>query len=383
MIATSDSARGARVPQPRPAALRGQAAATDQGGLVTGGTIQRGAGAPGRAIVPTLLPAEVAVVVATAARAPSVHNTQPWRFRTSGDVIELHADPDRILKQIDPAGRELMISCGAALFGLRLGLRQLGCVPAVELWPDPEQPWLVARAWPDGHAALNAAEVELVAAVPHRHTHRGPFTPGEVSPRLLAALATDATAEGSELSFVEQPELVSGLARVVELAAAEQLASADITAETRDWSRSAASLARDGVPARAARGVGESGEQRFRQRDFGVTGSGRSVQQPGAGDEPGEPPVVTAVLATAADTADDWLKAGQALNRLLLRAATRWVFASLQSQPLESARHREQVSELLGLTGQPQMLLQFGRANTAPATPRRPQAEFRTNENHA
>ena len=114
------------------------------------------------------------------------------------------------------------------------------------------------------------------------------------------------------------------------------------------------------MPARAARGVGESGARRFRQRDFGVTGSGHKAQQAGAGDEPGEPPAVTAVLVTAVDTADDWLQAGQALNRLLLRAATRWVFASLQSQPLESARQREQVRELLGLTGQPQMLLQFG-----------------------
>ena len=105
-------------------------------------------------------------MVATAARAPSVHNTQPWRFRIAGDIIELHADPDRILMQIDPAGRELMISCGAALFGLRLGLRQLGCVPTVELWPDPEQPWLVARAWPDGHAAVNSVEAELFGAVP-------------------------------------------------------------------------------------------------------------------------------------------------------------------------------------------------------------------------
>ena len=401
MIATSDSGRGARVPLPRPVAARqpqpearpDQAVVTDQGGLLAGRTIRRVAGAPisqrpassrrPKRSPSILAPAEMATVVSTAARAPSVHNTQPWRFRTVGDLIELHADPDRILTQIDPAGRELMISCGAALFGLRLGLRQVGCVPAVELWPDPKQPWLVARAWPDGHAAVNAVEAELIAAVPHRHTHRGPFTPGEVSPRLLAALAADATAEASELRLVEQPELIGGLARLVELAAAEQLTSAEITAETRGWSRPAGSLARDGVHARAARGAGEPGAQRFQQRDFGATGSRYGGEPAGARDEPGEPPAVTAVLATAADTADDWLQAGQALNRLLLRAATRWVFASLQSQPLESARHREQVRELLGLTGQPQMLLQFGRANTAPATPRRPQAEFRTNENHA
>jgi hypothetical protein len=322
----------------------------------------------------TLTSANVASVVATAARAPSVHNTQPWKFRITDDVIELHADPDRILTQIDPAGRELMISCGAALFGLRLGLRNFGCLPAVELWPDPAQPLLVARAWPDGHVAMNAIEAEMLAAVPHRHTHRGTFSPGEVSPRLLAALAADAVAEGSELLFVEQPGLVSDLAVLVDLAAAAQDASPAIRAETRRWLRPAGSQARDGVPARAAPGDGWQVAPRFRQRDFGAAE---------AGDSAGEPPAVTAVLATAADTADDWLRAGQALNRLLLRAATRWVFASLQSQPLESPCYRQQVGDLLSLRGQAQMLLQFGRANTAAATPRRRQAEFRSGENQA
>jgi hypothetical protein len=341
-----------------------------------------------------------------------VHNTQPWEFRVGGDEIELHADPGRILAQIDPVGRELIISCGAALFGLRLGFRHLGYLPAVELWPDPAQPWLIARAWPDGHVAANSAEAELLAAVPHRHTHRGLFTPGEVSTRLLAALAADAAAEGSELRFVEQPELVSELVALVDLAAAEQEASLEIRAETRDWARPAGSQARDGVPARAARGAKESAAPaglRFRTRDFGVvlggaaeagggSGAGTGAQAAaragagaataaagaaGAEDEAAEPPMVAAVLVTPEDTRDDWLRAGQALNRLLLRAATRWVFASLQSQPIESPLYRDQVRDVLELPGQPQMLLQFGRANTAPATPRRPQAEYRTNENQA
>jgi hypothetical protein len=358
----------------------------ERGGLLAVRKIGRAANAPAAVPLPVLAPAEMAVVVATAARAPSVHNTQPWRFRIAGHVIELHADPDRMLTQIDPAGREMMISCGAALFGLRLGLRQFGCVPAVQLWPDPAQPWLVARAWPDRHVAMNAVEAELLAAVPHRHTHRGPFTPGEVSPRLLAALAADAAAEGSELRFLEQPAQISDLARLVDQAAAEQQASPEVVAETRGWSRSAGSQARDGVPARAARGAGEPVAQRFRQRDFGQADQAYQADRADLadlGDKAGEPPAVTAVLVTAADSADDWLRAGQALNRLLLRAATRWVFASLQSQPLESVRYRGQVRDLLRLAGQPQMLLQFGRANSASATPRRPQAEFRTNENHA
>jgi nitroreductase len=68
-----------------------------------------------------LAPDDVAAVIAMAARAPSPHNTQPWQFRVRGDVIELLADCSRQLRRLDPEGRELTISCGAALLGLRLG----------------------------------------------------------------------------------------------------------------------------------------------------------------------------------------------------------------------------------------------------------------------
>jgi hypothetical protein len=375
---------------------------TDQGGLILGRTVAAASAGeqslvagrdeerPGT-VLAQLTPAAIATAVEIAARAPSVHNTQPWRFRVAGDIIELHADPDRLLRQIDPVGRELVISCGAALFGLRLGLRQLGHVPAVQLWPDSAQPWLLARVWPGEHAAVNTVEAELLAAVPHRHTHRGPFTPGEISPRLLAALAVDAAAEGAELRFVESAGLISQLATLVDQAAADQDASAAISAETRRWLRPAGTDARDGVPEKATALQSDTTPQRFRQREFGASGGpagrtgGSGPGSGGAATEPTaatEPPAATAVLVTAGDTADDWLRAGQALNRLLLRAATRWVFASLQSQPLESPRYRAQVRDVLDLKGQPQMLLQLGRANSALATPRRRQVEFRTNEKH-
>jgi nitroreductase len=83
-------------------------------------------------------------LIATAARAPSVHNTQPWRFRASPCAIELHADQGRRLRA-DRAGREMMISCGAALFGLRLAVRELGYLPVVDLLPDQARPGVLAR----------------------------------------------------------------------------------------------------------------------------------------------------------------------------------------------------------------------------------------------
>ena len=322
-----------------------------------------------------LSPGDVAAVIAAAARAPSLHNTQPWQFCVNGDVIELLADSSRQLPRLDPEGRELTISCGAALFGLRLGLRRLGYVPAVELLPELTRPELLARVRPEGRAALTAEEAELIAALPHRHTHRGPFAPGEVPARLLSALQLDAAAEKSELVTVDDPAQAAALAKLVTVAAAEQRASAEIAAELSRWVRPAGSVARDGVPAAARTFAAE--------RTFGVRLPRRDFGQPGTEADGGGPPAAIAVLATPGDTAADWLMAGQALQRLLLHAATRWVFASLQSQPLESPARRGEVRELLGLAGQPQMLLELGRANTALATPRRRHSELRANEDQA
>ena len=165
---------------------------------------------PGAAQI-ALTPDEVASVISLATRAPSLHNTQPWKFRPRPDCIELLADPDRKLTAVDPAGRELLISCGAAVFGLRLGLRRVGCLPGVALQPDPAEPLLVARVWPAGHAPRTPAEADLIAAVPHRHTHRGPFTPGEVPARLLDALVTDAAAEGCDLVLITDPQAIGRL----------------------------------------------------------------------------------------------------------------------------------------------------------------------------
>jgi hypothetical protein len=333
---------------------------------------------------------DIAGLVAMAGRAPSVHNTQPWWFRACGNVMELHADEDRLLRRIDPARREMIISCGAALFGLRLGLRKLGYLPIVEVLPDPDRPALIARVSPGDLAQLSRHESELLAALPHRHTHRGPFTPGEVPHRLVAGMRMDALAEGAELVLIEQPRQFADLVELVLAAANEQAADPEIAAELLDWVHASGSQARDGIRAQARlerleEHAADGGERhrpaeaeprfaRLPQRDFG---------QPGTEISGGYPPSVTAAVVTASDTPADWVHAGQALHRMLLHAATRWVFASLQSQPLESPVWRAELRARLRLPGEPQLLLQLGRANTAPATPRRPAADILTRDDPA
>jgi nitroreductase len=109
-------------------------------------------------------------LVEVAARAPSVHNTQPWRFTVTGQAIELYADASRQLME-DLTGREMIISCGAALFGLRLAVRSLGYEPEVDLFPEPGQRLLLARVRAGRPAPMKPDERAMLQAVPRRLTN--------------------------------------------------------------------------------------------------------------------------------------------------------------------------------------------------------------------
>ena len=307
---------------------------------------------------------QVGYLVSTAARAPSVHNTQPWRFRANLYDIELFADPGRKLSS-DPLGREMLLSCGAALFGLRLAIRSLGYRPVVTLLPDPGRLRLLARVALATGAPMTAREREMLNAVPHRHTHRGAFSPGPLPPGLLVGLQHDAIAEGAMLALVQSSIEYERLANLLSAAGPKQDRDATARADIMRWSHAPTSAARDGVPARAfpSRLVSEPG--RLRQRDFDL---GRGI---GVDAAPGSRPAATAVLLTLGDRRADWLRAGQALQRLLLHAASRWVFASLYTQPVESEQIRRLVKERLALPGFPQVLLQLGPADSTAPTARR------------
>src|SRR6188472_3350295 len=136
------------------AALRGGSVIRNPGQVRTMNERTAGKAVPIRA-------EQVDYLIATAARAPSVHNTQPWRFKVSRYTIELYADPRRKLR-VDPLGREMLISRGAAVFGLRLAVRSLGYLPQVELLPDPDRLRLLARMRLGPAQPITAREQEML-----------------------------------------------------------------------------------------------------------------------------------------------------------------------------------------------------------------------------
>src|SRR5215470_15887468 len=175
-------------------------------------------------------------LLAAAARAPSILNTQPWLFRVTTCAIVLYPAPRRRLRS-DVTRWEMLISCGAALFGLRLAIRALGYQPVVGLLPVPEQPNMLARVTLGGRVPATDAERRLMDALPHRHTRRGAFAPAPLPTGLLIGLQHDAVVEHAWLALVDQPIEYSRLSAIVARAAGHLNANECARADIHRWVR--------------------------------------------------------------------------------------------------------------------------------------------------
>ncbi|MFI8536563.1 Acg family FMN-binding oxidoreductase [Streptomyces aquilus] len=305
-----------------------------------------------------------------ATRAPSLHNTQPWFFVDEGrdHGFEVHADGGRRLPLTDPAGRELVISCGAALFNVRVAVRNLGFRPVVTPLPVPAQPAFLAHVAWGAHAVATTRAKEMERALSRRHTHRGLFAPTPVSWSLMEELRDQARAEGALLHTVDNPEKLRMLAQWVRAAESVHRADPGHASEVsgwsgharRDWwervSPDACRLPPDGSLLAGRDYTGLVGQCEGRARRW-TARTGTVV-----------------VLSTPHDTRLDWLRAGQALQRVLLYAASHDVTAAFHTQPLELPELRPELQARLTGDRFPQMILRLGHTTQVSASPRRPAA---------
>ena len=305
-------------------------------------------------------------LLSAAGAAPSVHNTQPWKFRVVGDVIELHGDPERMLWVADPKGRALHLSCGAALFNLRLAIRMLGAKPLVWPLPDPQgEPTLLACVQlADGRSAT-PQECEMFDAIMLRHSSRVPFSGHPVPESIQVGLEQEAGFEFAVLRMLNARDATL----VLELAAAADKKLAvdfDHRVELSKWLGTSGP---DGIPA------GAIGSRPDREpapvRDFGY--SSPTIERPGASFEPAPQ---LAVLSTARDEAGDWLRAGQALQRVLLAATRHGLATSLLYQPIELRDMEHQDDGWWPWPECPQIIIRFGYGPAGTETPRRQVADI-------
>ncbi|MFA1542694.1 Acg family FMN-binding oxidoreductase [Actinomadura monticuli] len=317
-------------------------------------------------------------VVRAAVLAPSVHNTQPWRFVERADGLELWADRARLLPVADPSGRELFISCGAALFNARLAVRRLGFTSGVRLLPDPAYPDLLARITWGTRTAPRPYEELLYRTIPRRHTHRGRFLATPLPPMLAIVLAGIARCEGADLHVVKDGAQRRRLAEHVQAAEAVRLRDPRIAGELLAWTVPPGGERPDGLASGSDPSPADGLRFPSRNADAGAPWELRH----GAGGRPtgGEAAEgMVAVLTTREDRRVDWLLAGQALQHVLLHATTLDVSAAFHTQPLELPYLRAAVRRDL-VYGHPQMVVRLGHAARRLQSRRRPVADVLSGE---
>ncbi len=311
-------------------------------------------------------------VVDLARTAPSVHNTQPWLFHAVGDVLTLSRDATRRLRSLDREGRQQVISCGAALYLARLGLRLQGYDSVVEAAAQTGDDRVLARIKAIPGASATAEEIALEHAALSRHFQRGAFDNQPVSEEVTAALRDAVQGQGAWVRALATPIDQLALAVLLEHADQAELDDPEYLEELASWTNRPADSG-DGVPRPAIPAIHHRAST-LKLRAFAP------VDEPGASAPPldadrAPSPVehpLAIVLGTAGDEVADWLVAGQALAALLLRAAVDGVQASPLGQVVDQPWSRRRLASELGVVGHPQFVLRVGHAFPGPPTPRRP-----------
>ncbi|MFJ9898298.1 Acg family FMN-binding oxidoreductase [Streptomyces sp. NPDC091280] len=296
-----------------------------------------------------------------ASLAPSPHNSQPWFFAEEGHDhgFEVHADAGHRMLLTDPGGREMVIACGAALFNARTAVRHLGFQPAVDLLPEPGNPGFLARVRFAAHAPSTPEEAAFAAAMAQRHTHRGPFTCAPLPEGLLDDLHEHARVEGAVLRVLDEPEDLDVLAQLVRTAEDVHRADPGHIWEVRRG------VGSDGIPVEACRYHPDC--TLLAGRDYLDLARRYLVPARRRGQGTG----VVATLSTPRDDRQDWLRSGQALQRVLLASAARGVMAAFHTQPLELPALRAVLRRRVTAGNFPQLVLRLGHPAQTWSSPRR------------
>ncbi|QLL10061.1 Acg family FMN-binding oxidoreductase [Mycobacterium vicinigordonae] len=302
-------------------------------------------------------------VLTLATRAPSIHNTQPWRWRVEPTSLQLFCEPDMQLQSTDPDGRDLIISCGVALHHCVVALASMGWHAKVSRLPDPDNPRHLAAIEVVAQVP-DQSDIALAAAIPRRRTDRRAYSSWPVPGGDIAQMAARAARCGVMLRQVGS---LHRMKSIVAQAVLDHMTDDAYMRELTTWSGRFGSVA--GVPARNAPQSDPAAP--IPGRLF----AGAGLAQP-SGISPADEGAALLALGTERDDRLARLRAGEATSVVLLTATAMGLACCPITEPLEIQETRDAVrADVFGAGGYPQMLLRVGwapvNADPLPATPRR------------
>jgi hypothetical protein len=299
--------------------------------------------------------------------APSTRNTQPWQFGITKDGVEVFADYTRRLRIIDPDDRELLMSVGAAITNFRVAAAHF-CFDTTVLYETrPEEGVPVALISVTETCAPDRKLSAPFSAIPKRHTNRGLFDGEPLEPQAVTRLC-DTLDRFPETFRLLLPRDRSRAGAMVEQAERAQMARPAFRAEIADWIRTNDDERTDGFPAEALgvpRVLATEASWIVREFDLGAAQGRRNRRLAESAS--------ALLVVTAEDDRVSLIRAGEALEFLLLTMTDAGLQYSFLNQPVEVEATRDRIAAMAGTTHPPQLLLRIGSAPTVgKPTPRRP-----------
>jgi nitroreductase len=312
----------------------------------------------------------VAKAIRLACRAPSLHNSQPWRWVVGEAVVDLFVDHERVIRSADSSGREALISCGAALGHFRIAMSAAGWKANVDAFPNPSERDHLASL--DFHPAeyVTAAERDRAEAILRRRTDRLPFhEPSHWE--LLGPALRNAIDHGTVTLDVLADDARPTLAMASRLTESFRRYDAYYHDEMHWWTQHFRGY--QGVPPSSLVFEGERERVGFNRR-FPVTQHGD--RRPDVRTDEAK----VLVLSTPEYTRADALNCGEALSTVLIECTIRGLATCTLTHITELPKSRAVIQELTGSRAFPQLLIRVGNApafEDPPApTPRRPLSEI-------
>lgn len=303
-----------------------------------------------------------------ACRAPSLHNSQPWRWYVDGNTLQLFCDSDRLLPSTDAFGRQMVISCGAALHHLETAFAARGWTTTIHRMPDGTNSSHLATVVVEPADRVSADAARTAEAITERRSDRLPLLPPPDPDTLaadLAALVTDSGAHVELIGRAQRPELVHASSLVASLRKQDSMYQDEL-----GWWTGESTLP-EGVPTSAL--LSDNEQHRVAMgREFPARRLNSRRR-----DIPDDRAVVF-VLSTPSDTRLDWLRCGEELSKVLLECTNRGLATCALTHVTELPRSRDMIRSILLNKGVPQVVIRAGiapKSAVAQPTRRRPLSE--------
>lgn len=298
--------------------------------------------------------------------APSAHNVQPWKFKTSADKqnICVFLDQNRTLPVSDQTQRQAYLGIGAAIQNIIIASEAYGAKCQLKLTANKQSVATISVIWPKNWPNPNKKQLELLTT---RQCNHSAYQKHSINPRILGS-PKQLECDGSSIHLIADPEVKQKVGQAARLAV-QNLMTKPFRHEMSTWIHPNWTNKYTGIPAAILGIPGPiSAVAKTLIKNLPIQLAQAKKDQKNLTNAP-----ILALVCVADDDKLHWIQAGRTLQNLLLRVTTIKLNATVLDASIEYPQSRGMLQNIFGTSEHPVALVRIGLATKPmPRAPRLP-----------